>query len=63
MQALYKFTDNDIEQLKIAKEALQRIDCWAIACDICPLYVGNRCISNRLGFIVQDAERRLHHDN
>ena len=61
MDAIARFTDSDITSLKEAKEALNRIDCWAVTCPTCPLHVelktGCMCLSNHLGDIARKAEK------
>ncbi len=58
MKTFYRFTEDDILNLTTAREALQRIDCELVPCNICPLYLGNRCITNRLTNLIADAENK-----
>jgi hypothetical protein len=50
------FTDSDIENLKEAKEALHKIECTNVNCGNCPLFIGNGCIVNHLGYIIKKSE-------
>lgn len=69
MDAIPRFTDSDITSLKEAKEALHRIDCWAVTCPTCPLHIevkhGCMCLTNYLGYIARKAEteRGLYNGN
>ena len=56
MQVSYKFTDSDIENLKDAKEELHKIECTNVNCGNCPLFIGNGCIVNHLGYIIKKSE-------
>lgn len=56
MQVLYKFTDSDIKCLKDAKEILHKIECTNVNCTDCPLFIGNGCIVNHLGYIIKESE-------
>ena len=56
MQVSCKFTDSDIDRLKDAKEALQKIECINVTCTNCPLFIGNGCIVNHLGCIIKKSE-------
>lgn len=52
----FKFTDADIEHLKMAKDALHQVACEEMSCGKCPLFIGNGCMVNHLGSIIKKAE-------
>ncbi len=57
MNATYTFSECEVEQLKLAMNAIRSIDCRVVNCPHCPLYADG-CIANRLYSIIRAEERK-----